>query len=614
MANNIMQQLRSNTTAIPGSLLAGQLAYSSNGNILYIGSPASGTPVVPIGGQMNPGVLTANQALVANSLSGLNNVITATLTLSGNATVSGVISANASTGTAGYVLTSGGASANAYWIAPTSGVAGSTTQVQFNNGGILAGNTNLTFTPTTSILAVGNSISVGPNVVLGNSSLSILGTTTNSTLTSSSLKLYYTNAAVNSISIIPDTISIGSSSSNTTIQSGIITLGNTTVNNTINSTTYSGTANNSSYLGGTAASGYQTTAGLSANVATLTSNNSAYLGGVSAASYQLNSTLAANVATLTSNNSTNFGGNPVSYYANISSPVYTTSVSVGANVIANTSAIFFGNSTINTIINSTTFVSGNSTVYNTQNSSTESFVGLVTNSTLNATVFFLGNTTTNTSINTTSITTTNGNFTSLTVSGNLIVTGTVETINTSELIVNANMIELSSGHTTTDVVDSGWFSPGGNSTSTWYSLFGRIAAKSTNSNPYFYIGVSNTNPNTSLTFDISAANATVGSLQAYLVPYGAGGGFVVNSTAITITANSTVNANFTANSLLLSTALGTASGGTGKNAAGYAAGDILYAATSSPSALTSLAVGANGTVLQITNNLPAFSVLDAGTF
>ena len=45
------------------------------------------------------------------------------------------------------------------------------------------------------------------------------------------------------------------------------------------------TANNALYLGGTIASGYQTTAGLSANVATLSSNNASYLGGVAAALY-----------------------------------------------------------------------------------------------------------------------------------------------------------------------------------------------------------------------------------------------------------------------------------------------------------------------------------------
>ena len=53
------------------------------------------------------------------------------------------------------------------------------------------------------------------------------------------------------------------------------------------------TANNANYLGGTAASGYQTTAGLSANVATLTANNSSYLGGTPAAGYQTTAGLAS---------------------------------------------------------------------------------------------------------------------------------------------------------------------------------------------------------------------------------------------------------------------------------------------------------------------------------
>ena len=74
------------------------------------------------------------------------------------------------------------------------------------------------------------------------------------------------------------------------------------------------TANNAAYLGGTVASGYQTTAGLSANVATLTSNNTSFVGSVSAANvvsnvqlssnlsnYQTTAGLSANVLTLTAN-------------------------------------------------------------------------------------------------------------------------------------------------------------------------------------------------------------------------------------------------------------------------------------------------------------------------
>jgi hypothetical protein len=108
-------------------------------------------------------------------------------------------------------------------------------------------------------------------------------------------------------------------------------------------------------LGGTAASGYQTTAGLAANVAALTSNNATNLGGASAASYQTTAGLSANVAALTSNNATNLGGLSAASYANLSVATFTTSVNVGANVqlstltvTANAAAIgpgFIANST-----------------------------------------------------------------------------------------------------------------------------------------------------------------------------------------------------------------------------------------------------------------------------
>ena len=65
-----------------------------------------------------------------------------------------------------------------------------------------------------------------------------------------------------------------------------LTIGNSSISATMNGSNFSGTANNALSLGGTLASGYQTTAGLSANVATLTSNNSTNFGGLSLASVQ----------------------------------------------------------------------------------------------------------------------------------------------------------------------------------------------------------------------------------------------------------------------------------------------------------------------------------------
>ena len=132
---------------------------------------------------------------------------------------------------------------------------------------------------------------------------------------------------------ISGNVTIGISGNTIAINATSITIGNSTVNATINSTAFSGFTTSTSE----------------------NANNSNYLGGVAAASYQLNSTLAANVATLTANNSTNFGGNPVSYFANITSPIHTTSMAVGANVVANTTTLLIGNSTVNVTVNSTIF-------------------------------------------------------------------------------------------------------------------------------------------------------------------------------------------------------------------------------------------------------------------
>jgi len=139
-----------------------------------------------------------------------------------------------------------------------------------------------------------------------------------------------------------------------------------------------------------------------------------------------------------------------------------------------------------------------------------------------------------------------------TISGNLTILGTTLTVNTQNLIVNDNIIELGLNNTNTDVVDTGFFSPAGNSTVTWYSGVARIAASSSNSNPVYRIFGTKNNPNTSSTIDTTSANTTTGSLQAFLQPYGSLGAFVVNSTSISISANSTVPGSIAANSITIS--------------------------------------------------------------
>ena len=68
------------------------------------------------------------------------------------------------------------------------------------------------------------------------------------------------------------------SDKNFQVRNGINVNGTVVVDSTLSVTANNLTANNATNLGGTAASGYQTTAGLSANVATLTANAAGYLG------------------------------------------------------------------------------------------------------------------------------------------------------------------------------------------------------------------------------------------------------------------------------------------------------------------------------------------------
>ena len=92
---NLIQIKRSTSAAAPTSLANGELAFTSNGNILFIGSENN---ILPIGGLRTPGVLSANQALVANSTSWMDNIKVANL----NSTK---LYANGSIGSLGQVLT-----------------------------------------------------------------------------------------------------------------------------------------------------------------------------------------------------------------------------------------------------------------------------------------------------------------------------------------------------------------------------------------------------------------------------------------------------------------------------------------------------------------------------
>ena len=73
---------RSTTTAAPGSLTAGELAYSDNSDKLFIGAPADNA-VIAIGGKVyvdmldhTAGILTASSGIVVDSNSKINKLLT----------------------------------------------------------------------------------------------------------------------------------------------------------------------------------------------------------------------------------------------------------------------------------------------------------------------------------------------------------------------------------------------------------------------------------------------------------------------------------------------------------------------------------------------------------
>jgi hypothetical protein len=104
---NLIQIKRSLTTATAPSLANGELAFTANGDHLFIGSNGAS---ITIAGKFNPGVLTANQALVANGTGFLDAVKTANLTVR-SITANGVHSPGA-----GYILAVDGGG-NTYWLA-----------------------------------------------------------------------------------------------------------------------------------------------------------------------------------------------------------------------------------------------------------------------------------------------------------------------------------------------------------------------------------------------------------------------------------------------------------------------------------------------------------------
>lgn len=214
----------------------GQLVYSGNSQALFINF---GGTIYAIGGLRVPGTLTANQALVANSTSGIDKVITANVTTTDIA-VSNILRANGAVGTLNQVLTSN-STGGIFWSSP--GAASVNTQAQYTwtNTHTFQANVSVTGNSTAEILvgspfaaaALGGSVANQTGFYVGNSTVN--SSWTYNTLTVGALAANATTVGVGANVYMDATRHfVGNATVNAVLTSASLQFnGGNTVNNTI---------------------------------------------------------------------------------------------------------------------------------------------------------------------------------------------------------------------------------------------------------------------------------------------------------------------------------------------------------------------------------------------
>jgi len=562
---NLIQIKRSLNTAAPGSLANGELAFTANGDVLYVGSNST---VVAIGGKRVPGTLTANQALVANATGYIDAIKVA------NATVDKIY-ANGAHGTADQLLTSN-STGGLFWAAPAvidlddlSDVAVTSASV----GQILISNSTGVF----------RNISLSGDITVDGNGL---------------------------VSIAADSVALGTDTTGNyvaTITAGNGLSGNATTEGaalTIAVVAGSGIASNSTGVFVVAGDGITSNStgvfvtdgdGLSVN------STGVHVGAGNGLS--VNSSAVAVVA----NNglASNATGVFVVAGAGIASNATGVHVVAGTGVTSNATGVHIGQSvgtTDNVTFNDVT-INGNTAVGSNFSDVVSVNAGVNTNilpaanvthslgnNTLRWSEVHAGNThTTNLTVDTNAV-----------INGNLTVSGSLVTINVATLSVTDSLIQLASNNVVSDTLDIGFF---GNYNNGVANLHAGLFRDATSDSFKLFKGLE---PEPTTTVNVSGTGYTQASLEAYL----SSGALVSNSSAVTLTANSTVAVSMTANSLTLTTALVGTSGGTGLSS--YTAEDILVA--NSSNGFRKLALGSDGFVLQSNGTAIIYSTLDGGTF
>jgi len=198
---NLIKTRRSSSNVTLGTnnpqLSNGELAWTEAGNVLFIGA-YGGANNIAIGGWRVPGTLTANQAIVTNSTNMVDQVMHGNSTANIVITGTGITLAN-STNTVTVVPPSTAQKAGAYYlkadgtwatVSATASPGGANTNVQYNDSTVLNGSTGFTFDETTNNVVIANTLTVTELVVsntftintdiltIGNSTLNVIANST----------------------------------------------------------------------------------------------------------------------------------------------------------------------------------------------------------------------------------------------------------------------------------------------------------------------------------------------------------------------------------------------------------------------------------------------------
>lgn len=574
----------------------------TGGEVKFITSGTTSSQIRAVidgGGNVAIGATTADARLKVSGTSNLtgNVAIGGITTFNGNLVVgSSGISVNGSFGDAGQVLYSNGSAG--YWANISAGIAGSNTQIQFNDSGVLAGDAGLTFNKTTDTLST-NSVSAN--------TISLAGNVASSNLTTGTLTVtggIGVTGRINTGDLAAGNDSVYSSLTGTSLttanvfasqtvnalvlsvggwvianQSGVFTSG--VVNGDILSVGTSFKANTTQVVIGSGI-------GLSANSSTGSAGQVLHTNGTSVY-WDTDDQGVTSVATgngMTGGTITTTGtvsvlanngivANSSGVFARAANGISVDSsginVTGGDGLVSNASGVHVGAANGISVSSDAVAVNGGSTL--TVNTS-----GVHVNSTLS--------------------------IQDLTLAGNLVVQGTLTTLDTTNLAVEDPLIALAINQANTatyiDADDIGLYGSFGNTSQKIYT--GLFRDQTDNIYKLFTGQI----PEPTTTVDTSNVNFAFARLQSFLTS----SGLFTNSSVVNITANSTVSAAIVANTLSLSTALPATSGGTGQSS--YTAGDLLTAANGTH--LSKLALGTDGYVLQSNGTAVVYATLDGGTF